>query len=466
MAGNFVAGLVWGGLVAGLGLAVISPMAPLLGPQMDRLALEQPVTEAKPEEAKIAEPAPVQPDPVKTEPAPQPAPEPAPAASAEPVADPSKDAILLPAQPEAPAATVSPEPTTAQTVTTQPAAKVETVEVAPSAATAASPVVTTENAATQETVPATTVTAASPGEPSAAPATTAAPAEPAPAEPAPTDPAPKAPEPEPEPDVAAVPVDPAAGVTTNRLPTIGKATEEPASDAVAPTNDAADAIPMVRYARAFENLTGNPPMAILLIDDGSEGIDRQALAALPFPVTFVLDPLAFNAPEAAAIYRAAGQEVAMLATGIPEGATASDLEQTFQAHEAVVPEAVAYVDLAEGGFQSNRPLATEVVATLAPRGRGLVTYDQGLNSAQQVAQRSGMPNTAILRTLDGDGQAAMAIKRLLDGVAFNAVRNRSAVAIGHARPETVQGLIEWTMTGDRKDAVTLAPLTAVLQAGG
>ena len=123
--------------------------------------------------------------------------------------------------------------------------------------------------------------------------------------------------------------------------------------------------PIDRFARRFDNPEGKPAFAILLIDTGAPDLDRAALAALPFPVTFAIDPTLPDAGTFAATYRAAGQEVVMLAAGIPQGATASDLEVTFAANADALPEAVAVLDLPSGGFQSDRPLATLVVPVVA-----------------------------------------------------------------------------------------------------
>lgn len=127
------------------------------------------------------------------------------------------------------------------------------------------------------------------------------------------------------------------GVVTGRLPRIGDAPEtDPAAVADPALLDLTD-----RYARAFNNPQGKPVFAIVLIDRGDPGLDRAALAALPLPVTFVLDP---TLPEVAGLANAciaAGQEVAMLATAIPSGATAANPEVTFGAHAAALPQAAA-----------------------------------------------------------------------------------------------------------------------------
>lgn len=280
--------------------------------------------------------------------------------------------------------------------------------------------------------------------------------------------------PEPEPIVTAeaeaaptLPAAPAlpdtvAGVTVNRLPRIGDAPPPAATEAVVVTTEPADERPLARFARAFENPDEKPLFAILLIDTGGPALDRTALAALPFPVSFVIDPLAPDAATAAAIYRRAGQEVLMEATGIPEGATAADLEVTFQAHAAALPEAVAVLDPQDGGFQNNRPLASEVVPVIAGQGRGLVTWDNGLNAADQVARRADLPAATVFRRLDGENESAPTIRRYLDRAAFKAAQEGRVLVVGETRPETVAVLLEWSLEGRSSD-VALAPVSAVLQ---
>ncbi len=255
-----------------------------------------------------------------------------------------------------------------------------------------------------------------------------------------------------------------AGVVTGRLPRIGDApagSGAGADEDVIP--DSADLPPMERFARPFDNPDGKPTFAIILIDRGDPALDRAALASLPFPVTIVLDPTLPSVADLAAVYLGAGQEVAMLATGIPAGATAADLEVTFAAHANALPEAVAVIDMAEGGFQGNRPLATQVVPIIKGQGRGLLTYDGGLNPAEQVASREGLPSATIFRRLDAQGEPASAIRRYLDRAVFKAAQEGRVAVIGDARPETIAALMEWTVEG-RASAVALAPASAVMVA--
>lgn len=252
-----------------------------------------------------------------------------------------------------------------------------------------------------------------------------------------------------------------AGVKTGRLPRIGDAPAATDDDLIVLDDTALQ--PIERFAARFENPDGKPVFSILLIDSGDPGLDRAALAALPFPVTFALDPLLPDVAGIAAGYREAGQEIVMLATSIPAGATPADLEVTFEAHGAALPEAVAVMDLAEGGFQGDRMLASQVIPIIQAQGRGLLTYDAGLNPADQVASRDGVRAATIFRRLDADGEAAPTIRRYLDRAAFRAAQTGRVVVVGETRPETVAALVEWAVEG-RAAAVAIAPVTAALVA--
>ncbi|OYU40149.1 MAG: hypothetical protein CFE33_06200 [Pseudorhodobacter sp. PARRP1] len=255
------------------------------------------------------------------------------------------------------------------------------------------------------------------------------------------------------------------GVTVGRLPSIA-AVPDPAAPTEATPTEAAVAVidkrPIAQYAAAFTNDLGKPEFAVLLVDNGAADLDRAKLAALPFAVSFVIDPLDPGAAAAAAIYRAAGKEVVMLASGIPTGAVAGDLEQTFQANAGVLPEAVAVMDLGAQGFQDNRPLASMVVPIIKEQGRGLVTFDAGLNAADQVARREDVPSALIFRDLDAGGEDTPLIRRYLDRAAFKAAQEGRVVVVGTTRPETIAALMEWSIEG-KAASVALAPISAVLK---
>lgn len=259
----------------------------------------------------------------------------------------------------------------------------------------------------------------------------------------------------------------ASGVTTGRLPRIGAVPAGSAAEAdPAATNPAADPAaladspPIRRYARPFDAAGGKPLFAILLEDRGGPA-NREDLAAMDLPLTVVIDPLSEGAADRAAIWRAGGQEVVLSLAGLPQGATPSDAEQMLSALADALPEAVAMIDPTGGQFQNNRTLATQVVAILAEQGRGVVTFDQGLNAADQVARREGLPSAVIFRRFDTDNATGPAVKRYLDRAVFKAAQEGEVAVIGALTPETVAGILEWAVEG-RAATVSVAPLSALM----
>ncbi len=151
----------------------------------------------------------------------------------------------------------------------------------------------------------------------------------------------------------------------------------------------------------------------------------------------------------------------MLGSGIPKGAKANDLEQTFQANGQVLPQAVAVMDPGLGGFQNSRTLAALVVPLIKTQGRGVLTLEGGLNAADQVARRDGVPAAVIFRVLDGAGESVPVIRRYLDRAAFKAAQEGQVLVLGSTKPDTISALMEWALEG-RGSPVALAPVTAVL----
>lgn len=488
---NFVTGIVVGGVVAGAGLGVVSQLAPLPKPAGQVMAGQQKPAASK-DAVKAAEPAPKPPavaDEAK------------PAAESKPAAvAPAPDAKPADAPAVAPAAQQQPE--AAAPLPAPITAPATELPAKPPSASAEAPAGLNDPAAgaAPPQVQAGSDMAPSPASPAGLPADMATDAAPAPADlppPAPQEttetlltpaPAPEAatpstivmdPPPAPEETAPAAPLPTVLdtskpetlapstgltksvdGVTVGRLPSIAAPTDETApAEAPVPVIDKR---PIAQYAAAFTNDLGKPEFAVLLVDNGAADLDRAKLAALPFPVSFVIDPLDPGAAAAAATYRAAGKEVVMLASGIPTGAVAGDLEQTFQANAAVLPEAVAVMDLGAKGFQDNRPLASMVVPIIKDQGRGLVTFDAGLNAADQVARREDVPSVVIFRDLDAGGEDTPLIRRYLDRAAFKAAQEGRVVVVGTTRPETIAALMEWSIEG-KGASVALAPISAVLK---
>ena len=247
------------------------------------------------------------------------------------------------------------------------------------------------------------------------------------------------------------------GVIIGRLPKIGGA---PSSDSMTDAIMTADS-PLVTNARTFDNPERKPLLAVILIDTGDAALDREALARLPFAVSFAIDPLDPAAARHAAIYRAAGQEVVMLATGIAKGAQASDIEVAFQAMAQGLPEAVAVMEVPSLGFQDNRPLASLVVPVVSAQGRGLLTWDKGLNAADQIARRENLAAAVIFRNLDSAGEEKTAIRRALDRAVFKAAQDGRVSVVGQTLPDTIAALLEWNIEG-RAATVAIAPVSAVV----
>ena len=298
------------------------------------------------------------------------------------------------------------------------------------------------------------------------------------------DPAPEAAaEPEVEADAAAAPAEDAPsgtidnlarGVTTDRLPSVGD--EDAAPDAA--ESDQADAPeageaqaakpaedmrpPLEKHAAAFENPEGKPLMSIVLIDDGMSPIAPDAVLDFPYPITLAVDASWTGAMQRSQAYRAAGLEVVAIAD-LPEAATARDTEVAMQAYLDAVPEAVAVMEAPGDGLQANREASGQMAEILLETGHGLVVFPDGLDTAQKLAAKAGVPSATVFRDFDSEGQDATVIRRFLDQAAFRAGQEEAGVImVGRLRPDTISALLLWGLQ-DRASRVALAPVSAVLR---
>ena len=94
-----------------------------------------------------------------------------------------------------------------------------------------------------------------------------------------------------------------------------------------------------------------------------------------------------------------------------------------------------------------------------------VTFEQGLNSTAQTAQRAGVPTGTVFRDLDGNGQDARVITRFLDQAAFRAGQEGQVILLARMQAETISALLIWSQQ-DRAARVNLAPVSALLSATG
>jgi uncharacterized protein len=255
----------------------------------------------------------------------------------------------------------------------------------------------------------------------------------------------------------------AAGVRVNRLPTIGgdvPATEaEPAAEAPAPEDDRDAPLPaLVRHAVPFESPADQPLIVVILVHDTAAAPGAATGLDLPVAVSFAVDAGIEGARAIAAAYRAGGREVLIVPT-LPPGATPSDVKVALGVNLDMIPEAVALMDAPAGGFQSEREAVAQVVAAAAATGHGLVTFPRGLNTAQQLAERAGVPARTVFRLLDAnDTDAAL---RVLDQAAFRARQEGGVILVGQAEPATVAALRRWVEANPNRQ-VAFAPVSAAL----
>ena len=266
---------------------------------------------------------------------------------------------------------------------------------------------------------------------------------------------------------------PESGVSVNRLPTVSTAPAEQATSeaeiadniAQSPGADAPDpdAPPLIRFASPYQPGGDNPQMSIILMDDGTGPLGASALEGFPFPLTFAVDANRADAAEIAAAYRAEGFEVMALAN-LPEGAAPVDVEVAMQAWFGAVPEAVAVMEGDGFGLQASRAVSDQVTQIIASSGHGLVMRPKGLNTAQQLAAREGVPSATIFRDFDSEGQDPRVIRRFLDHAAFKARQEGAVIMLGRLRPDTVSALLLWGLQ-DRAESVDLVPVSVVLRGG-
>lgn len=270
----------------------------------------------------------------------------------------------------------------------------------------------------------------------------------------------------------------AQGVTTGRLPSMTDTPATPEADAETPAaiapeeaeqTDATDDAeledtrpPLERFATEFDNPEGKPLMSIVLIDDGDSAVGLEALSGFPYPLSFALDPGWPGAAEAARRYREAGFETLAMAY-LPPGASPADTEVAMQAQMTAVPNAVAVFEAPDANLQSNRDASEQLASILAASGHGLVMYPQGLNTAQKLIAKEGVPSATLFRDFDASGQDATVIRRFLDQAAFKASRDEGGVImVGRLRPDTISALLLWGLQ-DRASSVALAPVSAILR---
>lgn len=257
---------------------------------------------------------------------------------------------------------------------------------------------------------------------------------------------------------------PVAGVVTNRLPSVVAPSADASQDEAVTEDaalDAAEVGALKAYAAAYEGEPAAGLMSVILIDSGADGMKRSELVKLSFPFSVAIDPSLPDAAQVAAEYRAAGIEVLAMVGDLPASAAAGDVAVALEGYFDVLSEAIAVMDPLDARIQSNRSLLQPVLGTIRDTGHGLVTYDRGLNTAQQAARREGIAAATVFRLLDADLEEGPKIKRYLSRAAFTASKDGSVVVLGRSYAETVKALLEWSLDEKGGD-LAIVPVSQVM----
>jgi len=247
------------------------------------------------------------------------------------------------------------------------------------------------------------------------------------------------------------------GETLGRLPTIG---ETPVPAATAEPGPAEATGPAVeRFAAAPQIEEGEAPMGVVLTDDPAA---ETAILALPVPVTIAMDPYDPDAPRRAEAYRRAGHEIALSALNLPGLASDPDLATIIEAWHRTFPEAVAVIDVPLNGLGANPTLARNFAAALAPEGYGVIALRDGLDAFLQAARSRGMRAASVYRMIDASDQSDVALRRLIDRAAFEALRQPGVLIAGSAADRETMRALGAFARGEGRAGVALVPASAIL----
>lgn len=252
------------------------------------------------------------------------------------------------------------------------------------------------------------------------------------------------------------------GTRVTGLPRIGADSDMPVTVDQDPVPEMTRAPALLRNSLYQSQGDTADKMALILSDPGLPMPIRRELAALDLPFTIALNPMDSGALEAAEIYFAAGKEVLILASGLPAGATASDIDVSLNAYFAALPLAVGVIDLPENGFARNAGLLREVLPLLAQDGHGLVTFAGGLTQAGRAAQAAGVAHTEVFRVLDAGNESVFTIRRYLDRAVFQASQIGHVIVFGDAANEETLDAIETWRAERRSGQVALVPVSGIL----
>ncbi|MBO9472337.1 divergent polysaccharide deacetylase family protein [Shimia sp. R10_1] len=246
---------------------------------------------------------------------------------------------------------------------------------------------------------------------------------------------------------------------SSRLPSVGDDAAEGAT--VAAPAASTSLRPVEANAEGFENTENKPVMSIVLVDTGEHSFDMEALESFPYPLSIAVSTLDPQVTEKAANYRLRGFEVLAM-VDMPAEASASDVEQAMQAHLSVSDGFVGIMEGLTDGLQGSKVVSDQVAQALLGSGHGLLMFPNGLNTAQKLAAKEGVPSVSVFRDFDDAGQTAVVMRRFLDNAAFKAGQEDGVVMVGRLRDETISALLLWALQ-DRAGTVAMAPISATFQ---
>ena len=219
---------------------------------------------------------------------------------------------------------------------------------------------------------------------------------------------------------------------------------------------------LVRFSQYNEIDTNKPKMAIILLDDGTETVDLDILAAFPYPITFALDANRPGAAAAMQMYRKRGFEVVVIANFVP-GITAEEARIKLQNDLRKLPHAVAVIETPQRDLQVTPAIAGRIAQLLKRTGHGLILFPQELNVTRRLARKTGVPAASVFRDFDSNNQGSQIIRRFLDEAALRAHSESGVIMIGRLRAETIKALVLWGLQ-DRAARVALTPISSILLA--
>ncbi len=254
------------------------------------------------------------------------------------------------------------------------------------------------------------------------------------------------------------------GLSATGLPQIGAPADLPETSDELPEADTIRPGALARNALYDGSSREGPRMALVLGDPGLPTPMRVALAAHEIPFTVALNPFDSSAMQGAEIYRDAGKEVLILATSLPDGATASDLDVTFSAYFEALPQAVGVIDLPDNGFSRNSGMLNNIIPLLAQDGHGLLTFSGGLAQAGRIAQAADVAHAEVFRVLDRSDESPFTIRRFLDRAMFQASQIGEVIVFGDASNDATMEALEMWLDDGRADQIALVPISAILMA--